>query len=145
MSSRRNAIGASTTLATADDLDGTVDNSQVLSLKGGAGAVILQLNNGTNGTAGIDVIEYSRDGGTTYKAATAANIGNGHGGLRTSAGTAVASAALNAAGAEPAGAAIFFLAPMDGVVQIRCARLTTTTNGTTWVTGSPQVIAFRMG
>ena len=148
MASKRGKFGNFVTLATADDVDGTIDNSQILDLKGAFGAMIVQLNLGTAGTLGVDAIEFSRDGGITYKAATAANIGNGHGGLRKlSDNTAVASAQLNAAGVEPVSAAtsVFFLGAVDGPFQIRCGRLTTTTTGTTWATGAPLVIAARMG
>lgn len=147
MASERSPIGELTTLATADDLDGTTDDTQVLDLTGAAGAIIVQLNSGTAGTAGIDVIEFSRDGGENYKAATAANIGGGHDGLMAEDGTAAAAAnaALNAAGVEPSGASVFSLGPIDGPVQIRCGRKTTDTSGTTWVTGAPAVVALRIG
>lgn len=146
MASIRAKIAAATELATADDVDGTTDNTQVLDLAGAAGAVIVQINNGTAGTAGIDVIEFSRDGGTTWNAATAAKIGNGHKGLlKGSDRTAVTNAALNAAGAEPSGAAVFVLGATDGPFLIRCGRKTTDTNGTTWVTGAPTVNAYRVG
>lgn len=147
MASIRSPLGELTTLATADDLDGTLDNSQVLDLTGAAGCLIFQIANGTAGTAGIDVIDFSRDGGSTYKAATAANIGRGHAGLLLEDGSAAAAAnaALNAAGVEPTGAAIFSLGPVDGPFQIRVARKTTDSNGTTWVTGAPTVAAIRIG
>lgn len=147
MASIRTPLGELTTLATADDLDGTTDDTQVLDLTGAAGAVIAQLNSGTAGTAGIDVIEFSRDGGETWKAATAANIGQGHAGLMAEDGSAAAAAnaALNAAGVEPSGAALFSLGPVDGPFEIRCGRKTTDTSGTTWVTGAPAVVAMRIG
>lgn len=147
MASSRTPLSELTTLATADDVDGTTDDTQVLDLTGAAGAFIAQLNSGTAGTAGIDVIEFSRDDGANYLPATAANIGNGHAGLMAEDGTkaAAANAALNAAGVEPSGAAVFSLGPVDGPFQIRCGRKTTTTNGTTWVTGAPAVVAIRIG
>jgi hypothetical protein len=147
MASHRSPIGELTTLATADDLDGTTDNTQMLDLTGAAGAIIAQLNSGTAGTAGVDVIEFSRDGGTIWQAATAVLIGNGHAGLLLEDGSAAAAAAaaLNAAGVEPTGAAIFSLGPVDGPFHIRCGRKTTDTSGTTWVTGSPAVVALRLG
>jgi hypothetical protein len=147
MSSERSPLGERTVLATADDLDGTTDNTQTLDLTGSAGAIIIQAAAGTAGTAGIDVIEFSRDDGTNWAAATAANIGNGHPGLLLEDGSAAAaaSAALNAAGVEPTGAAIFSLGPVDGPFMIRCGRKTTDTGGTTWVTGAPVVWALRLG
>lgn len=147
MASHRSPIGELTTLATADDLDGTTDNTQVLDLTGAAGAIIVQKNSGTAGTAGIDAIEFSRDGENDWLPATAANIGNSHPGLLLEDGTAAAaaSAALNAAGVEPSGAAVFSLGPVDGPFFIRCGRKTTDTSGTTWVTGAPAVVALRLG
>ena len=147
MASLRSPIGELTTLATADDVDGTTDNSQVLDLAGAAGAIIVQLNSGTAGTAGIDVIEFSRDGGSNWSAATAANLDGGHAGLLLEDGSAAAAAgaALNAAGVEPSGAAIFSLGPIDGPCLIRCGRKTTSTGGRTWVTGAPAVVALRLG
>lgn len=148
MASKRSPFGEYTVLATADDLDGTSDNSQVLDLKGAAGALILAGPIGTAGTAGIDVIQFSRDGGTTWAAATAANIGNGHKGLEAEDGSAAAAtgAALNAAGVEAVtGAAMLFsLGPVDGPFLIRCSRKTGE-GGTTWVTGAPNVGAIRIG
>lgn len=144
MASIRTPLGELTTLAAADDLDG---GTATLDLTGAAGAVIVQRNDGTAGTAGIDVIEFSRDGGSTWAAATAANLGHGHAGLMLEDGTAAAaaSAALNAAGVEPSGCAVFSLGPIPGPVSIRCARKTTDTSGTTWVTGAPSVVALRIG
>lgn len=145
MASKRSKIANSATLATADDLDGTTDNTQLLDISGAAGTIIIQHNNGTAGTAGVDVIEISRDGGTNFVAATAAGIGRGHAGLLTGAGAVVANAALNAAGVEPVNMAVFSLGPVDGKATIRCGRKTTTTTGTTWVTGAPSVTAHRIG
>ena len=147
MASIRNPIGELTELATADDLDGTTDNTQTLDLTGAGGCVIVQLNDGTLGTAGIDVIEFSRDEGETWAAATAANLDGGHAGLMLQDGSAAAAsgAALNAAGTEPAAASVFTLGPISGPVMIRCGRKTTDTGGTTWVTGAPSVQALRIG
>ena len=149
MASVRNPIGELTELATADDVNGTVDNSQVLDLAGAAGAIIIQLNDGTLGTAGIDVIEFSKDGGSTWADATAANIGNGHAGLLVEDGSAAAAAdaALNAAGIEPTAAAIFSLGPVDGPFLIRCARggSGASANSVAWSTGAPSVQALRLG
>lgn len=148
MASKRSPLGEYTVLATADDLDGTSDNSQVLDLTGSSGAIILAGPIGTVGTAGIDVIQFSRDGGTTWAAATAANIGQGHAGLLAEDGSAAAAsgAALNAAGVEAVtGAAMLFsLGPVDGPFMIRCSRKTGE-GGTTWVTGAPNVAAIRIG
>ena len=141
-------IGNFVSLADADDVNGTVDNTQILDLKGARAAIIAVLNIGTAGTAGIDVIEFSRDGGTTWAAATTANIGQGHGGVRKfSDGSAVSGAALEAAGVEPTTAALslFYMKGPFGPMHIRCARGGSGASGTAWVTGAPQVVAARIG
>lgn len=141
---RRNPITRAV-LATADDLDGTTDGTQYLDLTGAGGCIIVASNSGTDGTAGIDVIEFSKDGGTTFLAATAANLGARHAGLILEDGTpaVTAAAVLNAAGTEVD--AVFSLGPTKGPFLIRVGRKTTTTTGTTWVTGAPSVVAFRIG
>jgi len=148
MPSIRSPFGNTATLATADALTGTVDNSQILNLKGAAGALIAVLNLGTAGTTGIDIIEFSRDGGITWAACTAANVGKGYAGLlRLSDQTVVTSAALEAAGIEPVTVAthFFFLPAPDGPFHIRCARGGAGAGGTAWTTGAPVVVATRIG
>lgn len=154
MGSIRSPFGELVTLAAADDLDGAATESDNwLDLSGAAGCIIAQLNAGTAGTAGVDVIEFSRNASTgvdssgDWAAATAANIGGGHAGLMLEDGSAAAaaSAALNAAGVEPTGAAVFSLGPIPGPCHIRVGRKTTDTSGTTWVTGAPSVVAIRIG
>lgn len=148
MASIRTPLGEYTVLATADDLDGTSDNTQVLDLTGAAGALILAGPIGTAGTAGIDVIQFSRDGGDNWANATAALIGGGHAGLMAEDGSkqAATGAAMNAAGVEAVtGAAMLFsLGPTKGPFLIRCSRKTGE-GGTTWVTGAPNVAAIRIG
>lgn len=142
MASIRSKAGALFNLAAANDLDGVQDETKTLDLTGSQGAVIIAQNSGTDGTAGIDVIVFSRDGGNSYRLLTAANVGQGHGGLRDSAGAAVAGAALNAAGAEVNAA--FIIPPPDGQFRIKLNRKTGEF-GTTWVTGAPAVQAIRLG
>lgn len=134
-------IPAGTVLATADDLDGTTDNTQLLDVTGVMRVLIWQQNNGTDGTAGIDVIEISHDGGTTWAAddTVLAIASNDH------TGTVLAAGALNAAGVEPATGALFKSGPYEGPTKMRCARKTTTTTGTTWITGAPTVTAYPIG
>ena len=146
MASIHATFGELTTLATADDVNGTVDGTQNFDITGASATVIMQRADGTAGTAGIDVIEISRDGGTNWLAATAANIGQGHAGLLLEDGTkaAAAGAALNAAGIEPGGAAVFSLGPVDGPAVIRVARGGSGAGGTAWVTGAPSVVAMRL-
>lgn len=134
-------VSKTVTLATADDLDGTTDNTQAYNVTGAQRVIVVQVNDGTNGTAGIDVVEISKDGGTTWSAATdvlpvAENDVTG---------TVQASGALNAAGAEPSKAAVFKCGPYEGPTAIRIGRKTTTTSGTTWVTGAPSVLMFTVG
>jgi len=139
--SARGAIAAQVTLATADDLDGTLDGTQYLDASGANAVVIAQINSGTAGTAGIDVIEESHDGGTTWEDCDTL--------LLLSAdpftGTIVADGALNVAGVEPSGAALFKAGPFNGPTKLRCGRKTTDSAGTTWVTGAPAVVAARIG
>ena len=132
-------IPAGTVLATADDLDGTTDNTQLLDCTGVLRVIIAQHNNGTLGTAGIDVIEISKDGGTTWALddTLLAIASDDH------TGTVVT--ALNAAGVEPVNVALFKSGPHEGPTKMRCGRKTTDTGGTTWVTGSPTVTAYPIG
>lgn len=129
------------TLATADDLDGTTDNTQAFDVTGCKKVLIGQINNGTLGTAGVDVIEVSHDGGYTWAAddtllPTSENDATG---------TVLASGALNAAGVEPTLSTYWTAGPWDGPTAIRCGRKTTTTTGTTWVTGAPTVTLVAFG
>lgn len=133
---RRNPV-TKAVLAVADDLDGTDELSVDLDLTGAGGCIIIQQNNGTAGTTGIDLIQFSKDGGSTWAAATAANLGNRHLGLLTDAGEVVSGAALNAAGTE--GDAVFVLGPTKGPFMIRVSR------ATAWTTGAPTVVAYRIG
>lgn len=146
MGSRRSPLGEATILAATDDLDGA---GTTMNVTGAAGVIIVQADSsaGADGTAGIDIIEFSRDGGSNWKVATAANIGQGHAGLLLEDGTAavVTGAALNAAGVEPVGAAIFSLGPVDGPFMIRCGRGGAGQAGTAWVTTAPSVTAIKIG
>ena len=127
-----------TTLAAADDLDGA---GTTLDVSGSDRVIIAQLANGTAGTAGIDVIEISRDGGSnwiddpTIQAIAQDDV----------TGDLLADAALNAAGVEPTGAAIFKSGPHPGKVLMRCGRGGSGEQGTAWVTGAPQVLAVVVG
>lgn len=125
------------TLATADDLDGTTDNSQAYDVTGAKKVLIMQIANGTAGTAGIDVIEVSHDGGVNWAADdTVLPVAQ-----NDTTGTIQTAGALNAAGVEPTTVlgGTFTAGPWDGPTAIRCGRKTTDTSGTTWVTGAPTV------
>lgn len=124
------------TLATADDLDGTQDGSQWYNITGCARVLITQDNSGTAGTAGIDVIEISRDGGKTWAADTTL--------LAMSAddttGTVLNNGALNAAGVEPTRYTSWTAGPYDGPTAIRCTRkVADNASSAAWVTGAPAV------
>ena len=125
---------AQVTLAAADDLNGA---GTTLDVSGAGHVIIAQIANGTAGTAGIDTIEISKDGGTTWaddttlRAATAADDG-----------AVVANAELNAAGVEPTGAALFKSGPHTGPTLLRCGRGGSGEQGTAWVTGAPSVVAI---
>lgn len=128
------------TLATADDLNGTSDGTQFMAVPGGSRVILEQINNGTAGTAGIDVVEISKDDGTTWAAATDVLAIDSD----DSTGTVLASGALNAAGTEPTAVATFKCGPYSGPTAIRISRGAAGT-GTAWVTGAPTVRAFLVG
>jgi len=134
----RGAIGAAATLASADDLNGTVDGTQNLDVSGASGVIIVQVNNGTAGTAGVDVIEESHDGGGSWEDCDTLLLltADPH------TGTVEADADLNAAGVEPATTlAVWKAGPFEGPTLIRCARGGVGAQGTAWVTGAPSVLA----
>lgn len=124
------------TLATADDLNGTSDGTQEFNVSGATRVIIFQVNDGTAGTAGIDVIEVSKDGGSEWAADTTVLPIDAD----DSTGTIQAAGALNAAGVEPATVmgGIFKSGPYEGPTLIRCSRGAAGT-GTAWVTGAPSV------
>ena len=139
--SDRCAITPNVTLATADDLNGTVNNTQAYDITGYERVVIIQRNTGTAGTVGIDVVEYSKDGGVTWAAATdvlalASDDAEG---------TFLVGGALNAAGVEPTDHAQFKAGPFSGPTAIRIARGGTGAGGAAWVTGAPAVQLFGIG
>lgn len=136
----RSPISREFTLASAGDLDGTSDNTQAVIANGATRAIITQINDGSAGTAGIDVIQVSSDGGSNWSAdATLLALD-----ANDFSGTIVASGALNAAGVEPTLAAQFKSGPYNGPVAIRCSRKTGE-GGTTWVTGAPTVKIVLIG
>lgn len=137
--SHRATIPAGTVLAAADDLNG---DTTTLDVSGTERVLIVQINNGTAGTTGIDTIEISKDGGGQWAAddtllALASD---------DTTGTVVASAILNAAGVEPTGAAIWKSGPHEGPTLMRCSRLVTQdADSAAWTTGAPQVLAIKVG
>jgi hypothetical protein len=139
----RAAISKTATLAAADDLNGTSDNTQAFIVTGGDRLIIAQVNDGTAGTAGKDVVEYSKDGGLNWTAADDLLALSSH----DATGTVVAGGILNAtAGLEPTGAALFKAGPFEGPTAVRVSR-NASANATSiaWVTGAPSVICALVG
>lgn len=135
-------IPAIFTLAAADDLDGVQDGSRDLFIRRGDRALILQISNGTLGTAGIDCIEVSIGKGNAYQADPTLVLASDP----DQGGTLIASGLLNSAGVEPVtpvnNAAIWKAGPYAHDVMLRCVRKTGTGGGTTWITGAPSVYAI---
>jgi hypothetical protein len=142
--SRRNPISITATLATADDLNGTSDNTQAFDITGVSRIIIEQVNNGTAGTLGIDVIEYSFDGGSNWSVADdlVPDTANDF------TGTHLTTGILNAAGTEPATDLIARWAggPKPGPWAVRCIRNTSVNAAAVdWTTGAPSVYLIAIG
>jgi hypothetical protein len=127
------------------DLDGVQDQTNSFDVTGALRVIIVQgtVADDTAGTAGIDVVQVSHDGGINWAADTtvlplAENDNTG---------TVQASGALNAAGVEPASSAagIFKCGPYEGPTAIRVVRDTDGFGGTDWVTGAPGVTVIAIG
>jgi hypothetical protein len=132
------------TLVAANDLDGTASTRRSIFVPGGARLIVFQDNDGTAGTAGIDVACTSYDG--------VAWAVDGNTGLAInsddSTGSVLAGGALNAAGVEPTTVktSLFKFGPFEASCYFRIARKTTTLGtAVTWVTGAPSVVAFVTG
>jgi len=145
-------IGIPVTLATADDLDGSVA-TQTYDITGALRVLIWQINDGTAGTAGVDCVEISHDGGASWTADGTNKVPNT--GLLASAndvtGTVLTAGALNAAGVEPATTEVglFKFGPYEGPTLIRLGRDTSAVGlggvGIDWVTGAPTVLMIPIG
>lgn len=142
-------IGVTVSLADADDTDGTT-TAYSYDISGALRVLIMQVNDGTAGTLGIDVVEISHDGGSQWYADDGtAKVGPGV--LLCSAdddgGDILANGALNAAGVEPATprAGWFKAGPYEGPTLIRIGRDTSANNGTDWSTGAPSVSLIPIG
>ena len=135
------------TLATADDLDGTDGGTQWFDVTGAARVLIWQIDDGTAGTAGIDVLEVSHDEGKQWVAdLTVLPVAQ-----NDTTGTIKAAGALNAAGIEPATieVGLFKCGPYEGPTLIKIARDTSgrglNGTGTDWVSGAPTVLGMVVG
>lgn len=134
-------ISASVSLAAADDLNGVQDNTKSFNVTGASRVVVVQHNNGTLGTAGIDVIAFSKDGGSTWAAADRVLAAASD----DSTGTEL-NGILNAAGIEPVNYAAFKCGPYEGPLAIRIFRyVTDLAASAAWVTGAPSVDMFTIG
>lgn len=131
-------------MATLDDLDGITANlTQAVDVSGALRCIIYLDNTGAAGTAGIDVVEISHDLGVTWVVDTTIMLMTAN----DNTGTILASGALMAAGVEPTTTktSIWKSGPYFGPTAMRIGRKTTTTNGTTWVTGAPEIGVFLIG
>lgn len=135
-------------LAAPDDLNGVQDNTKSYDITGAQRVLVFQVDNGTAGTAGIDGISISHDGGVTWAAdATTVLLESSD----DATGTLVASGLLNTAGTEPTGGtaakvAIFKCGPYEGPTAIRIFRYVTDRADTAaWVTGAPGVYLMTIG
>lgn len=137
-------IGIPVTMATADDLDGVADDTETFDITGALRVLVWQIDDGTAGTLGIDVVEISKDGGSQWNvdAATVLPVAQ-----NDISGTLKTDGALNAAGVEPATieVGLFKCGPYEGPTLIRIARDTSLDNGTDWSTGSPTVLLIPIG
>ena len=140
--SLENLRSTSVTLATADDLDGTTDNTQAYDVTG-CSRILISSFGATLGTAGIDVLEVSHDGGVNWAADDTVLLHSSN----DTTGTVMASGALNAAGVDPVTnlTGLYTAGPWDGPTAVRIGRKTTDTSGTTWITGAPTVLLITEG
>jgi hypothetical protein len=136
-------ISKTATLAAPDDLNGVQDNTKSFDVTGAQRLLIWQIDNGTAGTAGIDVVCYSKDGGANWTAATDLLADSSD----DSTGTVVAGGILNAAGVEPVGkVAIWKAGPFEGPTAVRIFRyVTDLAASAAWVTGAPGVYCAAIG
>jgi hypothetical protein len=142
-------IGVTVDLADADDDDGT-DQAYSYDITGALRCLVMQVADGTAGTLGIDVIEISKDGGSTWVVESSA--GQGATAMLCSqndvTGTVLTGGVLNAAGIEPATprAGWFKVGPYEGPTLIRIGRDTSANNGTDWSAGqAPSVSLIPIG
>jgi hypothetical protein len=138
------AISRRQQLVAANDLDGTAATRRAIFVDGGSRVIVFQDNDGTAGTAGVDVVAISYDG---VAWAPEPNTGLALDSDDVT-GTALAGGVLNAAGVEPTTvkASLFKFGPFEAPCYLRICRKTGTLAGAvTWVTGSPSVLAFLIG
>ena len=121
-------------LAEADDLDRSV-YAAGYDITGALRLIIAVEDDGTGGDAGIDVVQYSFDGGSEWYDATDLRAID-----TADDAAAISGGVLNAAGTEPAaGVALFKAGPFYGPTLVRVA------TDTDWTTGAPSVDGYVIG
>lgn len=119
--SRVAAVSRVAELAAADDLNGVQDNTKSFDITGALRVIVVQHNSGTAGTAGIDGISISHDGGVSWSKAQDGLALDSN----DSTGTTLTDGLLNAAGVEPVNMAVFKFGPYEGPTAIRVYRYVT--------------------
>lgn len=128
------AISEDFELAAADDLD-RADYETGYDVSGALRVIITQTDDGTTGTAGIDAVQVSHDGGSQWN-----DVGSLLAIDSADDATPIAGGVLNAAGVEPtAGLAVFKCGPFHGPTLIRVKA------DADWVSGAPSVKANAVG
>jgi hypothetical protein len=143
--SHRAPISVGVVLADADDVDGLALATHTYSydITGASRAFIVTLT-GTTGTAGVDVVCYSKDGGLTWSNATDLLLASAN----DVTGTVQVNGALEVAGVDPVTVptAVFKCGPFEGPTAIRVVRKTGDATGAiTWVSGAPAVYLYTVG
>jgi hypothetical protein len=143
-------ISAAVQLVAKDDLDGTAGTRRSIDATGASRVLIIQepALEASDGTAGIDVIAISKDGGYTLVAESTTAL------LVTAddiTGTILAAGVMNAAGVEPltARSAVIKCGPYEGPTLVRICRKAAgafgIVGGVAWVTHAPAVNAILIG
>lgn len=120
-------------LAADDDLDRDSTNSPTYDITGAQRLIITRVpSSGGDAAAGVDVLQYSFDGGYEWQVATDLRLLDS-----ADDSTALAGGAFGSAGVETA--AVYKAGPFQGPTQIR---VRTTTD---WTTGAPSLKASVVG
>ncbi len=144
-------IGRPVALAAAGDLDGVQDATKTYDISGALRVMIFQFDDGSSGTAGVDIVEISHDGGSQWNPDDGtAKVGPGILLLSADddAGTISVGGLLNAAGVEPATvrAGLYKAGPYEGPTLIRISRDTSNDGDSIdWITGAPSVDLVPIG
>ena len=144
-------IGSAVVLQAADDLDGVQDATQSYDISGALRVMVFQFDDGTSGTAGVDIVEISHDGGTQWDPDDGtAKVGPGILLLSADddAGSIATGGLLNAAGVEPATVRVglWKAGPYEGPTLIRVSRDTSNAGASIdWISGSPSVDLIPIG